>query len=324
MRRNEIVISIIIPIYNAKLYLAHCIDSILQQTFCDYEVLLIDDGSTDGSSKICDEYALIDTRVKVIHKENGGSASARNVGLMNVSGEYIVFVDADDCLHKEYLRLLYEKICSSGADIVQCNYCIVEDYSKLDTTQEEHSENIYSNIEFLDKFCDSKDYLKIVVLWNKIYKKALFEDLFFPEGKGVDDDYLICQILYRAKKIITISDTLYYYYMSPGSQMRSAPSLKRLDGIDAVKSQLAFLEEVNEMHLYNKLLYRYYAVVIDGYYYALKHFPNEKELIRELKKERKKSRKVYFLNEVSFRNKVILFVRNRLPFIFRMLHGSER
>jgi len=121
MMKSELI-SIIIPVYNVEDYLARCLESILFQSFKDFEVLLIDDGSTDGSGKICDAYAQNDTRIRVIHKVNGGVSSARNVGLNNANGQYISFVDSDDFVHPCFLEFLYNSIKSSKADISICDY----------------------------------------------------------------------------------------------------------------------------------------------------------------------------------------------------------
>jgi glycosyltransferase involved in cell wall biosynthesis len=312
-------VTIIIPIYNADKYLSRCLDSIVNQTVKDFEVLLIDDGSNDRSGIICDQYEKGHNYFKVIHKQNGGSGSARNIGIQIAKGEYITFVDADDHIHEKFCEQLITAIEQNNADIVQCGFSIIyKDHRKSENVSKEQM--IYSNVDFLYKFCNKKDYLSIVVLWNKIYKKSLFDGLAFPIGKGVDDDYLICQIVYRATKIVQIPKCLYYYYMSDNSQMRSSPSLKRLDSIDAIHSQLNFFNSINEVKLYKLLLYRYYAAIIDGYYYTKKYFPHEKQVISELNYKRLQYRQVFWIKEVSLLNKVILVIRDKFPYLFEALH----
>ena len=318
-------VSIIIPIYNAEKYLRRCLDSIVSQSFKDYEVLLIDDGSTDNSGKICNEYTYKYKNFKVFHKENEGSASARNYGLVRAEGNYIIFVDADDFVHEEYVDYLYKAIIKTGADIVQCQYKIVDDKSVIDYSLVHEIPQKYSNIEFLELFCEKKNYVDIVVLWNKIYKKSLFDNLYFPVGKGIDDDYLICQIVYRAKQIIIISECLYYYYMSSNSQMRSKPSLKKIDNIDAIRSQLEFLETIHERRLYDKLLYRYYAAILDDFYFLKKYFPNEKMIIDEINKERKQILSNLIVNkEITIANKLIIFFRYFFPKMFELLQKKKK
>lgn len=317
------LISVIIPIYNAELYLKTCIDAVLGQSYTNFEVLLINDGSTDNSADICDEYLKRDNRIKVVHKQNEGSASARNVGLELAQGEYIVFIDADDYIESEYLQILVNKASEENADIVQCDYLSVKNIADIQCIEKKnvaYATEVFSNIDFLECFCDKRTYLPIAVLWNKIYRRELFDSLRFPVGRGIDDEYLICQIIYRANKILWIHEVLYYYILSENSQMRSKPSLKRIDGIDAIESQMCFFEEIGQPKLYNMIQYRYYATVIANYYFVERFFPEEKKILAELKKKKKKFYTVLRIKEVNAVDKVLLLIRNYLPRIFEVIH----
>lgn len=317
------MISIIVPIYNAEQYLNRCMESILKQTFQNYEILLIDDGSTDSSGKICNEYALSDGRIRVYHKLNGGSASARNLGLKEANGDYIVFIDADDIVSPDYLSLLYQTMIDNDADIVQCAYKSILSYEKQyteDYIDAYNLKNIYTNIEYLRLFCDKSTYLSTAVLWNKLYRKHLFTDLEFMEGKGIDDEFLIYKIIFRAKRVAVISNVLYYYYLSPGSQMRSnVPTLKRLDCIDAIEQQLEFFKQINNIELYNMLLYRYYSAIIEGYYYVKKYFKSNKILLDNLKNKKKNYKEALRVKETSSMDKILLLIRYHFPSLFHCL-----
>ena len=318
------MISIIIPIYNAERYLDKCLKSILAQDYKNYEVLMINDGSTDGSVVICNKYQEQDGRFKTIHKTNGGSASARNMGLDLAIGEYLTFIDADDFVSEDYLFRLWTVAEQYEADIVQCKFQKVYSDKQRHITESKNPVIISSNLEVLKAFCGKAEYLSVAVLWNKIYKREIFENLRFPEGKGIDDEYLICQVIYKAKKIALIEDVLYFYFMSDNSQMRSKPTLKRIDQIDVLEKQLRFFMSIERKDLHNMLLYRYYSCVVDGYYYIKKYFPTEITILRELKRKNKGMYSVLFGYGMRFSDKIILLFRNLFPNIFKMIHGRVR
>lgn len=318
------MISIIIPIYNAEKYLEYCLESIKKQNYLDYEVLMIDDGSTDNSKNICKKYQLNDKKFRLIEKENGGSASARNLGLLNAQGDYIAFVDADDYIEYNYLSKLYHLIKKYNADIAQCSFKKVFQYESCNKNESGYKINIYSNKEVLEKFCEKQEYLSIAVLWNKLYKKELFQDLEFPVNKGIDDEYLICNIIDKAKNIVITNEILYYYYMSENSQMRSKPSLKQLDCIEAIEKQLDFFLCQGYEDLYNKLLYRYYRCIIWGYFYVKEFFPEEKEILSNLNKKRKKWYIVLFNKKISMIDKIEIIVKYYFPNIFNFIHRKVR
>lgn len=322
------MISIIVPVYNAEKYLDKCINSIIDQSYRDFEVLLIDDGSSDGSAEICDTHASKDPRIRVIHKSNGGSASARNLGLKLAKGDYIAFVDADDYVDPDYLRIMYELALAHHADIVQCQYRTVqqneqpspEKYAK----QESHKEIVCDNIQLLRDFCQKKTYVSVAVLWNKLYRRELFDHLEFVEKKGIDDEFLIYRLIYLAKKIVKTTASLYYYYMSPNSQMRSAPSLKKLDSIIAIEEQLEFFKSIGHMELHNMLLYRHYSGIADSYHYVKKYFPEEKDRLQELKEKKKSIPRVLTVKEVPVRDKFLLLMRSYCPRLFAAVHRKVK
>ena len=310
-------ISVIIPIYNAEKYLERCINSLLNQTYSDYEIILVDDGSKDNSGNICDYYAYKYSNIKVIHKENGGSGSARNVGISKAKGNYISFVDADDYVKNNFLERMVELAYIYNADLVECSFEIVKNYNnKLEETDNKcKTINKMSNIEMLEAFCSKKDYLKSAVLWNKLIKKELFNNLKFIEGKGIDDEYIIHELLYRSKISIVIDDKLYFYYMSEGSQMRSGYSLKALDSIEAIENQLKFFKHINNNKLYNMLLYRYYSAICINYYLIKSFYKDKTDLIITLNQKRKNWRNALLVKEILFSDKMILILKRFFPAI---------
>ena len=180
MKANE-KISVIVPVYNVKLYLHKCVDSILNQTYQNIEVLLIDDGSTDGSSDICDSYTEKDSRIKVVHKKNGGLSSARNTGLDMATGEYILFVDSDDYIDIEMIRRLYDALVKTGADMSVCNIRMV---GVDGLTTFPYPENVVRDEEMDEALYWRKVYepnaICYVVAWNKLYQKHIWEKNRYP------------------------------------------------------------------------------------------------------------------------------------------------
>lgn len=232
------LISIIVPVYNTGKYLKKSIESVLYQTYEDLEVILVDDGSTDGSSAICDEYAQTDTRIKVIHKKNGGLSSARNAGIEIASGEYIAFVDSDDyILPNMYEKMLLE-MKASESDIVMCSYLNVNE-SGCYLGKANIQEWTGAGIDFL-----KKDGLGYNYAWNKLFRRALFDDLRFPLGKYFEDIFIMHDVFYKAKKVSLIPDALYIYQQREGSISVDLTSCHRVDFIEALISRIEFLLKI--------------------------------------------------------------------------------
>lgn len=200
-------LSIIVPVYNAEKYLSHCIDSILAQTLQDFELILVDDGSTDLSGKICDSYSQSDSRVKVIHKENGGVSKARNVGITAASGDWLGFVDADDWLAPAMYDKMRQIAINSKADIVYCDFFAVKKYETAPVTQPEHSGD---NLSLVKSFIMRG----WTVVWNLLIRRNLVvaNNLKFNEKIKFGEDFVfLLEGLLLAKKIDKIAEPLYYY-----------------------------------------------------------------------------------------------------------------
>ena len=210
------MISIIVPVYRAEEYLENCIESLLSQTYSDLEIILVDDGSPDASGRICDAYAAKDSRVKVIHQENRGSAAARNAGLDAACGEYIGFVDADDAvdlhMYEELLRAIYE------FDLAICGTCVI----KNGKGQAKHDLARYRAFDEDGLWTEIFGNLNNAV-WNKLYRADLIRDCRFPEGLCHNEDLLFhLSYLPRVHSGILIGRDLYYHYVRPGSVTKSA------------------------------------------------------------------------------------------------------
>ena len=235
-------ISVIVPVYKVEQYLRKCVDSILSQSFQDFDLILVNDGSPDSCPAICDSYAENDSRITVIHKENGGLSDARNAGIdwamANSDSRWLAFVDSDDYIHPDYLQTLYSTAIQESSDLIICDFTRVNDTGEL--IPDDHS--------FFDLSSEKKTVLfnclsltwRIDPAWNKLYAKSLFFNLRFEYGKIHEDEFLIHHILWNCKKAAIISQQLYFYRIRQHSIMATESASSRLDAFEALIQQYEF------------------------------------------------------------------------------------
>lgn len=234
------LVTVIIPIYNVEVYLDRCIKSVVNQTYSELEIILVDDGSTDHGPKICDSWAKKDSRIKVIHKQNGGLSDARNAGMRVATGNWIVFLDSDDWIHKDMIRLLRFYQQKSDADIVECRARrTVEDIIDKKINENNIVAREFQSEEAIAALLNEKPLRQTV--WNKLYKRTLIEKTEFAFGKFHEDGFWTYQIFAKAGKILYLDVELYYYYQRSDSIMGQAFSLKRLDAIEGRYMRFLFL-----------------------------------------------------------------------------------
>lgn len=230
-------LSVIVPVYKVEKYIHKCVDSILNQTFTDFELILVDDGSPDNCGKICDEYAKKDARVRVIHKENGGQSSARNRGLDAARGEIIGFVDSDDDIDVNMYQNLIEFMDKEELDLVFCDVNLVRG-TRI------KKQSMYSNNKVMSKEQGLKDNLVCRIdnaVWNKIYKKEIFKNIRFTEGIVYEDVRIMHKIFNNIKKCGYLKKSLYYYYKRKNSTIaQSFNSKSRYDCFKGYKERLEF------------------------------------------------------------------------------------
>ena len=215
-------ISVIVPVFNVAGYLRQCVDSILSQDYGNLEVILIDDGSTDGSGEICDRYAALDSRVRAIHQKNGGAAAAKNAGLRLATGEYLAFADSDDYLEPDAYGFLMKALLETGADAVQGSF---REVYRNRAEEQRISEEILEGYDYLLRF--PKDF-SCALLWNKLYRRALFDGVFFEEGHKIDDEYFTYQGFLQPRKVVRMDRVVYNYRKRASSVMSSPESAERL------------------------------------------------------------------------------------------------
>ncbi len=240
---SQPLVSIIVPIYKVEPYLRRCLDSIVNQTYTNLEIILVDDGSPDGCPQICDEFAANDKRIIVIHKENGGLSDARNTGLDICKGEYISFVDSDDWVDEKYIEILLDLAIKENADIV-----IGENIQTKQVVQKQNIKSITKTHSSKDALVHlfSQNHLAFIVSWGKIYKRDLFSTLRFPVSKFHEDEFTTYLLFNKSKKISYTSKILYFYFQRPDSIMgKQHPQ----DLLEAEEKQFDFILKNNMLDL---------------------------------------------------------------------------
>lgn len=220
------LVSIIVPIYNVEKYIDECIKSVINQTYKNLEIILINDGSTDSSYDICKKYCEIDSRIILVNKENGGSASAKNYGLKIAKGDYIGFVDSDDIIQYDMIQYMVSEIQKSNSDIIQCdfrNFYKVEDkFNQIDKGIEKE---IISSKAFLKEFLSK---WKNSLFCNKLFKKDIIKGVYFKEGRCIDDEFFTYKCVINSENITISNKIVYNYRMRKSGVMKSESSQKQI------------------------------------------------------------------------------------------------
>lgn len=238
---QDTLISVIVPVYKVEKYLDRCVESIVNQTYLNLEIILVDDGSPDSCPAMCDAWAQKDSRIKVIHKENGGLSDSRNAGMAAASGAYIGFVDGDDYIAPEMYRLLLERIREEGSDISACGAELVFEDGTAPRPLTKSGTCVLDRETAMEAVV-RESWLKQPV-WYKLYKTALIRDIPFPVGKYHEDVFWTWQAVARAKSVSVFDTPCYFYVQRRGSIMAERYSLRRLDAVEAKCQRLEFLEK---------------------------------------------------------------------------------
>lgn len=240
--KEKSLVTIVVPMYNVEKYIEKCLDSLINQTYKNIEVIVVNDGSKDNSLTITEKKANQDSRIKIVSQTNQGLSAARNTGIDNANGNYICFVDSDDFVHPDYVKLLLECIVENDADISVCNFFYIDEEGNT-WKRKEKEKKLYNNEEAL-KDIFSKEQNTEVMTWNKLYKLQLFRDnkIYFPVGRYHEDNFTTYRLYYYSKKIAMISDELYYYLQRNNSIMGQKFNKKRLDILDAIDETKDFFK----------------------------------------------------------------------------------
>lgn len=307
-RNRNMRISIIIPVYNVEAYLEMCIESVLAQKFTDYEVILVDDGSTDGSGVICDRYVQTDDRIRVIHQKNGGLSCARNVGARVAKGEYLFFLDSDDCIHPMAMQVLSDLASEHDADLVQLDIENVPadftDFKKeIDCNYKSYvfdTIEAFYNIDRDNPKVAEDIRLVTTVAWSKLYRKKLFNQLSFPENMRLHEDQMVThRFIVEAKGMVFCRAPLYFYRKRPNSLITVGWTVKRLAIFDCYEDRLKWVKKLQDgskraEELAYYIYIRYLVCMFKNYWMITKKLKGaerknyQKEVITRFRKEMKK------------------------------------
>lgn len=251
-------VSVIVPVYKVEPYLRRCLDSIINQTYKNLEIILVDDGSPDNCPVICDEYAARDSRVKVIHQNNGGISAARNAGLDIATGDYIAFVDSDDTIAKDMYRKMVDVVEHERADIVKCGVCEVKgsEIKKIVFPNQVYETNRLGGL--LDWFHGG---MRWSVVCNGLYRVDLVKDIRFPVGFIHEDNYFSPLSVFKAKKIVTVKDSYYNYHINGTGTMANRGKRP----LDRVFTRSLLKKEFEKVHFCSRRLDR--SIAADLYHY---------------------------------------------------------
>ena len=260
------LISVIVPIYNVEKYLDKCVDSIINQTYKNLEIILVDDGSPDNCPQMCDDYAKKDSRIRVVHKENGGLSDARNAGMKVATGEYISFIDSDDYISLDFYETLFQTMIDNDSDIVECSVVKFYEDNNFDEYNDDLKVTNYETVDALDGLISENPFKQHV--WNKLYKSSVALDIPYAVGKLNEDEFWTYQVFGKAKKVTRINKTMYYYFQRNGSIMGNGYNIRRLDALEGKMNRQAYIEKnfpilttKAKVDLYGSCMFAYQSVL---------------------------------------------------------------
>lgn len=281
------LISIIVPIFKVEQYLERCLKSLINQTYSNLQIILVDDGSPDSCSIHCDAWIQKDNRITVIHKLNGGLSDARNVGFPLALGKYISFIDSDDYVSDSFFEVLLSAMRSEQSDIAECNVVRFDEDNQFEEFEDDDKIQSFATEQALSGLIAENPFHQHV--WNKLYKTELIQDILFPVGKLNEDEFWTYQVFGRAKKSTKVNKTMYYYFQRSGSIMGERFNLRRLDALEGKSNRQEYIEQhFPSLALQSKI--DFYGSCIFSYQSVLKYMSGiEKikslKMIKDYKKE---------------------------------------
>ncbi len=296
------LISVIIPIYKVEEYLDECVCSVVNQTYTNLEIILVDDGSPDNCQQMCDEWACKDSRIKVIHKANGGLSDARNAGIDAATGEYIAFVDSDDFIRPDMLERLHAASVKESADIAACGILTCGGAKQTAWGCRDFAG---SSEQILALLYDDTAYP--VAAWNKLYRSSCWKVLRFPVGKICEDAFTTYQVIHGASRIVMLPEALYCYRIRPGSIMTSSFSLKKMDEEEAWRCNYQFVEKYYPR--LKKKAFDFYLQRVNVLIHTMSdedrlHFAEQYRMLRSILKAH--SRYVLFGSQLNWKRRIKL------------------
>lgn len=308
-------ISVIVPVYNCEDYIENCVDSILNQTFTDFEIILVDDGSPDNSGTICDDLAEKYNKITVLHQKNQGQAAARNNGVKIACGEWLHFVDSDDYLHPQMLESLYNAVTKNNVKLAMCS--AIQD--------EKAPDDFYAdkNVEFKNLDMNEDNFLHLCmnlkyyywVVWGKLIHKSIYEKYPLTEGRIYEDNAIVCQWLYEAKKVALTNAPLYFYYTNTAGTTKKGFTKKQLDILWAFKEQIDFFYSIGFEKMTEYLATYYFEISANMHHSAKTE--NAKELIPIIKEKEKEIKTIYMpFIKLDTKQKLYYYERTNKPMFY--------
>ena len=277
-------ISVIVPVYRVEAYLDRCVNSILRQTFGDFQLILVDDGSPDSCGRMCDAYALRDPRIHVIHQKNAGLSAARNAGIDWVFGSsdshWLTFIDSDDWVHPEMLQRLLDAAQSQGVSISVCGYGETEGEDPTVEPEALKAERWSPKAFYQERFVNA------TVAWGKLYRRSCFSQLRYPVGKLHEDEFVTYRLLFAQEALAVVPAPLYAYYKNTAGITRKTWSPKRLDAWEAYEQQIAYFQEMGDGELVCFRLREYLENAMTNLH-AAQEAPNVDQLTMEIRRIRR-------------------------------------
>lgn len=307
------LISVIVPIYNVEKYLARCVDSIVNQTYKNLEIILVNDGSPDLCHQMCDDYAEKDSRIKVVHKKNGGLSDARNAGMAVAKGEYISFIDSDDYVSDDFFECLLDVMNKENSDIAECSVVKLYEDNRFDEFSDDLSVKTYDTQDAMSALIAENPFHQHV--WNKLYKTELVRDIPYAVGKLNEDEFWTYQVFGRANKVSKLNKTMYYYFQRNSSIMGVGYNIRRLDALEGKANRQKYIEnnfpELStqaKIDLYGSCMFAYQSVLkfLSGAdkkkaLSIIKKYKNNCNLsFDEIKLADKSARKYFYLAKCNF------------------------
>lgn len=307
------LISIIVPVYNVEKYLVECLDSLIAQDYPNIEIILVDDGSQDKSSEICDIYAKKYLNIQTCHKENGGLSDARNYGIKRARGNYISFVDSDDFVKSDYISSMYNNLKKHNVQISACGYSYYYSHNKIINRN-------FQNIEKKYEKDEAQIYLSLigyfnVAAWNKLYNKNLFDDIEFPKGKKSEDMFIMYKIIEKAGSIYYSSKEKYLYRQREGSITKN--NNINIDCIEASKEMYSYFENNNKTKVLPYVA-QLVAFTTIGVYNAILCKNYNKSKMKELRKTVIEIKKDLTYDKLAKSRKIQLYIFLHSAFIYNI------
>lgn len=307
------LISVVVPVYKAEKYLNTCLESIVSQTYTNLEIILVDDGSPDGSGALCDKWAKKDTRIKVIHKENGGAASARNAGLNQITGEYVGFVDSDDMIHQEMYQRMLQALLESQVKVATCKLLAIWDDTLPNwrAPVDDYKTRVFDAAETIDEICAFRMGTSFC---RRLFHASVFEDIRFPEG-DINEEYpLLVPIAAKGEGIISLDQVFYYYRKHSDSVTGTVHTSMRTMKI--VATNLEIMKKQLQEYQLGRVKNFPFFVAQNALFMLLSIVKNHKVIEGELKElytryltMAKENKKAFFKEkEASLKNKILFLL----------------